>query len=185
MSFQWATRAGVARHLRPCSALARPTRVISMQNQLRRVCLPTNFQFTGPRASPLSALICQQSHSFATTAESRGKKASSGKRKKSTSTKPKPKKKKVLTEEQKAKKEQKQRREKIKALKVTALEPPKKLATSAWSLAFGSKFHEVRTESQQPKDTLREAANIIKAMSPEEYEVCPCKPFCISTKRPC
>lgn len=177
MSLQWATRVSVVRHLRLGNALARPTRVISMQNQLRRVCLPTKTQFTRPSASSLSALICQQSHSFATTAETpkakRGRKPGSGKRKKSTSAKPK-KKKKVLTEEQKARKEQRERRAKIKALKVTALEPPKKLATSAWSLAFASKFHEVRTESQPPKDTLREAAAVIKAMSPEEYEVCAC-----------
>lgn len=178
MSLQWAARVGVVRHLRLGNALARPTRVISMQNQLRRVCLPTKSQFTRPSVSHLSALVCQQSHSFATTAETsnakRGRKPGSSKRKKSTSAKPKPKKKKkVLTEDQKARKEQRERRAKIKALKATALEPPKKLATSAWSLAFASKFHEVRSESQQPKDTLREAATVIKAMSPDEYEVCP------------
>lgn len=179
MSFQWATRAGVVRHLRLGNALARPTRVISMQNQLRRVCLPTKSQLTRPHVSSLSAFVCQQSHSFATTTESpkakRGRKPASGKRKKS-SAKPKPKKKKkVLTEDQKARKEQRERREKIKALKATALEPPKKLATSAWPLAFASKFHEVRTESQSPNDTLKEVAAVIKAMSPDEYEVCPCE----------
>lgn len=175
MSLQWATRAGVLRHLRLSNVLARPTRVISMQNQLRRVCLPTNAQFTTPSVTPLSVLACQQSRTFATTTETpkakRGRKRGSGKLKKSKTTKPK--KKKVLTEDQKARKEQRERRAKIKELKVTALELPKKLATSAWSLAFASKFHEVRTESQSPKDTLREAATVIKAMSPEEYEVCP------------
>lgn len=179
MTLQRVTRTGVVRHLYLGNALAPRARVISMQNQLRRVCLPTKFQFTRPHASSLSAIVCQQSRSFTTPAESpitkRGRKPSSGKRKKSTSAKPKPKKKKVLTEDQKARKEQRQRREKIKALKATALEPPKKLATSPWSLAFASKFHEVRTESQKPSDTLKEAAAVIKAMSPEEYEVSTCK----------
>lgn len=172
MSLQWATRAGVLRHLRLSDVLARPTRVISMQNQLRRVCLPTKSQFTAPNVTRLSALVCQQSRTFATSTENPNVKRNSSKRKKSKTTKPK-KKTKALTEDQKARKEQRERRAKIKELKVTALELPKKLATSAWSLAFASKFHEVRTESQQPKDTLREAANVIKAMNPSEYEVCP------------
>lgn len=178
MSLQWATRAGVLRHLRLGNAFSRPTRVISMQNQLRSVCLVPKPSLTKPHAGSLSALVSQQSQSFATTADApkakRGRKPGSSKRKSTSAAKPtSKKKKKPLTENQKAAKEKRERRAKINTLKATALDPPKKLPTRPWQIALAARFHEVKQQFQSPTDTLKEVVSILKTMSPEEFEVCP------------
>lgn len=175
MTLQWATRAGVLRHLRLGNALVRPTRVISVQNQLRRVCLAAKPRLATPQTCSVSFLISQQTRFFATASErpkaKRSSKASSSTRKTSSSAKPT--KKKKLTEKQKEAKALRERRAHIKELKQTALVAPKKLAQSAWQLAIASKFADIRTQHSSSQDAFKETTNVVKSLSADEYEVCP------------
>lgn len=177
MTLQWATRAGVLRHLRLGNALVRPTRVISVQNQLRRVCLAAKPRSATPQTCSVSFLISQQSRSLATATErpkaKRSSKASSGNGKTSSSAKPTKKKKKVLTEKQKEAKALRERRAQIKELKQTALVAPKKLAQSAWQLAIAAKFADIRSQYSSSQEAFKEATTVVKSLGADEYEVCP------------
>lgn len=159
MSFQWATRAGALRHLRLGSVVTRPTRVISMQNQLRRVCLAAKSRLTKPRVGPLSMIVSQQSHYFATSTKSSGKRG----------RKPK----KELTERQKAAKAKRDRRAKVKELKAAALEPPKKLPTTGWQIGMATLVPELKSRFANPKETMKGVVNMMKSMTPDELQVRP------------
>ncbi|KAJ5370358.1 uncharacterized protein N7496_006450 [Penicillium cataractarum] len=160
MSLQRVARANVLQHLRLGDASSHQTRVIGVQNQLRRLSLATNSRFSTPLAGSPSAVKSQQSQSFATEAT----KTDSAKKstKKSTTKEPKAEKKKtkrVLTEKQKEAKEKKESRELIKQLKETALQPPKKLPQVARSIAIQHKIKELREQSSSmtPVEIFKEA----------------------------
>ncbi|CEJ59018.1 hypothetical protein PMG11_07655 [Penicillium brasilianum] len=166
MSLQRVARANVLRHLRLGDASSHQTRVIAVQNQLRRLSLATNPRFSTPLAGSPSAVKAQQSQTFATDAT----KSDSAKKstKKSSTKEPKAEKKKptrALTEEQKEKKEKKESRELVKRLKETALQPPKKLPQVARSIAIQSKIKEVREQSslRKPAEVLKEAVSQVQS----------------------
>ncbi|KAJ5630780.1 uncharacterized protein N7484_010880 [Penicillium longicatenatum] len=169
MSLQWVSRAGVLRHLHLGDAMARPSRVTGLQNQLRRLCLSSQSRLT-PQVGALSTIISQQSHSYATDASrpkpKKSTKATDGTRKKSTT----PKKKRELTEKQKEAKEKKKQRDHIKQLKETALEPPKKLIAAGNRLAFQSKFSELRPQYSTIKEAFGAASTAVKEMAANETE---------------
>lgn len=184
MSFQWASRTGVLRHLRLGNAFSRPTRVISAQNQLRRVCLATKPQLRIPSTGFKSALLSQQSHGFATTAESaKGspkKKGSSTKSKSAKSKKPKAKKPgrkpaKKPSEKTLARRQADKQRAEVKALKTAALKEPKALNDRSWPLAVAAKMTELKGQFPAQKDLFVEASKAAKNMTPEELAVCPVK----------
>jgi outer membrane translocation and assembly module TamA len=171
MSLQRVARANVLRHLRLGDALSHQTRVIGVQNQLRRLSLATNSRFSTPLAGSFSL----QSRSFATeTADSTSPKKST---KKSTTKKPKAEKKKpkrALTEKQKEAKEKKESRELVKQLKETALQPPKKLAATARSIATQHKLKEVREQnpSRPQAEIFKEAVELVNSGRLAEADVC-------------
>ncbi|KAJ5546772.1 hypothetical protein N7494_004357 [Penicillium frequentans] len=169
MSLQWVSRAGVLRHLHLGDAMARPSRVTGIQNQLRRLCLSSQPRLT-PLVGALSTITSQQSHSYATDASrpkpKKSTKATAGTRKKSTA----PKKKRELTEKQKEAKEKKKQRDHIKQLKETALETPKKLIAAGHRLAFQSKFSELRPQHSDIKETFSAASTAVKDMTADESE---------------
>ncbi|KAJ5777448.1 hypothetical protein N7520_000694 [Penicillium odoratum] len=173
MSLQWATRAGVLRHLHLDHAMARPGRVTGLQNQLRHLSLSSQPRLT-PRVGVLSAITSQQSHSYATDASrptpKKATKATDGTRKKSTA----PTKKRELTEKQKEKlkedKEKKKQRDHINALKETALEPPKKLTVSAHLVALQSKLAELKSQYPTQKEAFGAASSAVKDIPAHEYE---------------
>ncbi|GLI73390.1 hypothetical protein PoHVEF18_001607 [Penicillium ochrochloron] len=163
MSLQRVARANVLRNLRLGDVLSHQTRVIGVQNQLRRLSLATNSRFSTPLAGFIPAVNAQQSRSFATeTADS--KKST----KKSTTKKPKAEKKKPkrgLTEKQKEAKEKKESRELVKQLKETALQPPKKLAQTARTIATQAKLKEVREQnpSRPQAEIFKEAVELVNS----------------------
>ncbi|KAJ6006336.1 hypothetical protein N7451_004280 [Penicillium sp. IBT 35674x] len=169
MSLQWVSRAGVLRHLHLGDAMARPSRVTGLQNQLRRLCLSSQPRLT-PQVGALSTITSQQSHSYATDASrpkpKKSTKAADGTRKKSTA----PKKKRELTEKQKEAKEKKKQRDHIKQLKETALETPKKLIAAGHRLAFQAKFSELRPQHSTIKETFGAASTAVKEMTADESE---------------
>ncbi|OQD77657.1 hypothetical protein PENDEC_c002G02720 [Penicillium decumbens] len=175
MSLRWATRAGPLRPLRLGVAFSRPTSVIAVQNQLRRVCLATKPRLAIPQAGSLSAPTSQRSRSFTTATATdgetpkakRGPKPGSGKKpKKAKAKKPK----KRLTEKQKAAKETRDRRAQIKELKAIALVPPKKLTASAWPLAVKEQFQGVKSEPGTTVEKFSEAIARVKGLSQDEYK---------------
>jgi len=176
MSLRWATRAGPLRPLRLGVAFSRPTSVIAVQNQLRRVCLATKPRLAIPQAGSLSAPTSQRSRSFTTATATdgetpkakRGPKPGSGKKpKKAKAKKPK----KRLTEKQKAAKATRDRRAQIKELKAIALVPPKKLTASAWPLAVKEQFQGVKSEPGTTVEKFSEAIARVKGLSQDEYKV--------------
>jgi hypothetical protein len=180
MSLQRVARANVLRHLRLGDALSHQTRVIGVQNQLRRLSLATNSRFSTPLAGSLSAVNSQQSRSFATeTTDSTSPKKST---KKSTTKKPKAEKKKPkrgLTEKQKEAKEKKENRELIKQLKETALQPPKKLAQTSRAIATQYKLKEVREQNplRPQAEIFKEAVELVVSQRLAEADVCQSKYF--------
>lgn len=174
MSLQRVARANVLRHLRLGDASSHQTRVIGVQNQLRRLSLATNPRFSTPLAGSPSAMKPQQSQSFATDAT----KSDSAKKstKKSTTKEPKAEKKKtkrVLTEKQKEAKEKKESRELVKQLKETALQPPKKLPQVARSIAIQHKIKELREQSSSttPVEIFKEAVSQVYSQRLNEADV--------------
>ncbi|KAJ5660040.1 hypothetical protein N7507_006491 [Penicillium longicatenatum] len=169
MSLQWVSRAGMLRHLHLGDAMARPSRVTGLQNQLRRLCLSSQSRLT-PQVGALSTFTSQQSHSYATDASrpkpKKSTKVTDGTRKKSTT----PKKKRQLTEKQKEAKEKKKQRDHIRQLKETALEPPKKLIAAGNRLAFQSKFSELRPQYSTIKEAFGAASTAVKEMAANETE---------------
>lgn len=168
MSLQWVSRAGVLRHLHLGDAMARPSRVTGLQNQLRRLCLSSQPRLT-PLVGALSTITSQQSHSYATDASrpkpKKSTKATAGTPKKTTAPK------KKLTEKQKEAKEKKKQRDHIKQLKETALETPKKLIAAGHRLAFQAKFSELRPQHSEIKETFSAASTAVKDMTADESEV--------------
>lgn len=155
-----------------------------MQNQLRRVCLAAKPRLTEPRVGPLSIFVSQQSHHFATSTESsgkRGRKSESGERKSASASKPK-KKKKALTESQRVAKEARERRAKVSELKATALEQPKKLPATPWQVGMASLFPEVKPRFSKSTDAMRGVVDIIKSMSPDQFQVSPQMGSCTSVE---
>jgi hypothetical protein len=141
----------------------RPTGVTSMQNQLRRLCLSTSSTEARPKlqvALPIRSLV--SSKSFA-TAPSDVK----------TTKKPKVKKaKKPLTEEQLARKKLKEDRAQIKQLKLTALQPPKKLPYSFYTLALQAKLPELKGQYPTMGEAFKQAPALIKTIEGYEKQVC-------------
>lgn len=178
MSLQWATRAGPLRHLRLSAVFSRPTRVIAVQNQLRRVCLAAKPRLVTPQTGSLSA-ISQQSRSLATAIETETPKAKRGRKPGSTTKAKSPKKKAVkakkpkvkkrLTEKQKVAKAARERREQIKDLKGIALVPPKKLTASAWPLAVKEQVAELKSGSGTSTEKFSEAISRAKNLTSDEY----------------
>jgi hypothetical protein len=172
MSLQRVARANVLRNLRLGDVLSHQTRVIGVQNQLRRLSLATNSRFSTPLAGSIPAVNAQQSRSFATeTADSKQS------TKKSTTKKPKAEKKKPkrgLTEKQKEAKEKKESRELVKQLKETALQPPKKLAQTARTIATQAKLKEVREQnpSRPQAEIFKEAVELVNSQRLAEADVC-------------
>lgn len=183
MSLQWAARAGPLRHLRLSAVFSRPTRVIAVQNQLRRVCLAAKPRLATPQTGSLSALISQQSRSLATATETETPKAKRGRKPGSTTKAKTPKKKAVkakkpkvkkrLTEKQKVAKAARERREQIKELKGIALVPPKKLTASAWPLAVREQVAELKSGSGTSIEKFSEAISRAKSLTSDEYNVRP------------
>lgn len=101
---------------------------------------------------------------------------------KKTTTKPKPKskakakpkpkpKRKVLTEKQKEAKKAKEFREKVKELKATALEPPKRLPEQPWTVTFQGVYPEAAKNNEKGVPSFRAAVELAKSISPEQKEV--------------
>ncbi|KAJ5494479.1 High mobility group superfamily, partial [Penicillium fimorum] len=126
-------------------ALPRRTGVIDLQNQLGRVCLEANSGLTRPQALPISSIQSLfQSHSFATA--STPPKAKSSKKADSAP------KKRVLSEKQQEVQNRKKHNTHIKELKATGLvQRPKRLPTSAYTLAVCEKLREIKGEYKQPE----------------------------------
>ncbi|KAJ9204112.1 transcriptional regulator family: HMG [Paecilomyces variotii] len=159
------------------------TRVSLVPRHVRRVSLAVNDLSlkqatpTGPVRSVLSQI---QATSYATagrpkahTGRAKASTGSSGSKKtgkKSTSSK----KKELTPEEKEAKKEAqkaKALKEEIKQLKITALEPPKKLPQSAYTVAFQEKMVSgPKEEGKPPAQHFKEVANAVKELPSYELE---------------
>ncbi|KAJ5827419.1 High mobility group superfamily, partial [Penicillium robsamsonii] len=126
--------------------LPRRTSVIDLQNQFGRVCLAANSGLARPQVQPISSIQSLfQSHSFATA--STPPKAKSSKKADSE-----PKKKRVLSEKQQEVQNRKKHNTHIKELKATGLvQRPKRLPTSAYTLAVCEKLREIKGEYKQPE----------------------------------
>ncbi|KAL2011666.1 hypothetical protein VTN00DRAFT_4384 [Thermoascus crustaceus] len=114
----------------------------------------------------------------ATTKATKKRSASSATTKKASKTK-KPEKteakkpeKKELTEEQKEARKAKELKQKIKELKAMALEPPKRLSSTAHSLALTDMLAKLRGkgEGKAPQELFKEATAAVKTLSPDELE---------------
>lgn len=166
MSLQTVARGGILRMHR--GVIPRPTGVTSMQNQLRRLCLSTSSTQARPKLQavlPMRSLL--QSKSFATAPN--GEKTT----KKPNAKKPKAKKaKKPLTEEQLARKKLKEDRAQIKQLKLTALQPPKKLPYSFYTLALQAKLPELKGQYPTMGEAFKQAPALIKTIEGYEKQVC-------------
>ncbi|KAL4868348.1 hypothetical protein BDV12DRAFT_197391 [Aspergillus spectabilis] len=186
-------RGGILRILPVNGAFARPVRVLSSQQYIKRISvarrpLPT----LATPVSPLSSSILRNlvrgyatrgRPPKATTTPASTKRASITLRK-SAAKKP-AKKKKELTEEQKEKKQErkekkrereKEKQKKVKArqllkdLKVAALEPPKRLPVSPWALAVAHKVPEAQKVAEKPTDVFKVAMEAARKMSAEERQ---------------
>ncbi|KAJ5740768.1 hypothetical protein N7493_000640 [Penicillium malachiteum] len=172
MASQLAGRAGILRHLNLGDVLSRPSRVISVQNQLRQLSLSSAPRLTTSRVGVLATITTQQSNGFATqTTSPKTKKATDGKRKSTAAkkeTKPKPKR--ELTEKQKEAKAKKAERDSIKQLKETALQAPKKLSQRAHTLALQAKLPEVRDRNKSQNENFAATVKFVKQMPSYEFE---------------
>ncbi|KAJ5086453.1 hypothetical protein NUU61_007760 [Penicillium alfredii] len=178
MPWQYATRRAI-RPLRLGVALARHSRVVGVQNQLRRIAVATSPRLMTPCSGYRSAIKFQQSHTYATTStpkSNRSTKSKPAKKSKKTAKKPvkKPAKKRVLTEKQLEKKKQQEHRQRIKELKEASLTPPAKLPQSAYIVALTSKLTELRSEvpsePRKPSDYFSAAAGLVRSMNSAELE---------------
>lgn len=99
------------------------------------------------------------------------KTASKPKSKAKAKPKPKPKpKRKVLTEKQKEAKKAKEFREKVKELKATALESPKRLPEQPWTVTFQGVYPEAAKNNEKGVPSFRAAVELAKSISPEQKE---------------
>ncbi|OQE38041.1 hypothetical protein PENCOP_c009G04728 [Penicillium coprophilum] len=151
MSWQSAARGGFLRTLHRGAVPGR-TGVIDLQNQLGRVCLAVNSGLARPQfQSPISIQSLFQSNSFATSSTppkaTKTPKAKSAKKADSE-----PKKKRVLSEKQQEVQNRKKHNAHIKELKAVGLvQRPKRLPTSAYTLAVCEKLREIKGEYKQPE----------------------------------
>ncbi|OGM44068.1 HMG box protein [Aspergillus bombycis] len=192
MPLNLARRGGATlRNLHLSDAFSRPIRVAVSQSHIRRISLITRGKTLRPisRALPSTSVLSQRLlKTYTTTSDSKSEKKTPTKttkggtgtkktkktKKSSTKPKPKPKPRKQLTEEQKeAKKEAKKARElkdHIKALKVTALEVPKKLPDRVANLIIVQKLQETLKTHKSPQEAFKAASELGKTISEEERE---------------
>lgn len=181
MSLQRVARVGV-RQLRLADGLGRPGRVVGIESQLRQLTLSTQPRQLIQPVGASSSILFQHSRLFSTQgaclSDSTSKTPARPRRKTKSNKQRKPKAraptKKVLTEKQKENKAKQQQREHIKALKETALQPPKKLSVKPNNLAF----MELHPANKQTTSSVTEAfvktVNQVKELPRHEYEVGPC-----------
>lgn len=170
MTWQSAARGGFLRTLHR-GALPPRTGVNDLQNQLSRICLTVNSGSMRPQAQPVSSIRSLfQSNSFATA--STPPKATKTPKAKSTKKAGIKAKKPHLTEAQQENRKIKQLRAQIRELKATALiRPPKKLPTSAYSLALSEKLRAIK--GQYPvKEAFMIGVEHSTSLNPQDEEVC-------------
>lgn len=190
--------AGAFQPLHLAKVLSRP-RVAFIHSYARRISPATNGLISNPATNGIFPVVVRAGsliNSYATTA-GRGR-SKAGAQKKTTKSsksdekaapkkkaaktttkpqskakpKPKPKpKKKVLTEKQKEAKKAKEFREKVKELKATALEPPKRLPEQPWTVTFQSVYPEAAKNNEKGVPSFRAAVELAKSISPEQKEV--------------
>lgn len=190
--------AGAFRPLHLAKVLSRP-RVAFIHSHARHISPATNGLLSNPATNgilPVGVRAGNLINSYATTA-SRGrskagaqkkttkstktdktdkktapKKKAAKKTTTTTTTKPKPKpKRKVLTEKQKEAKKAKEFREKVKELKATALEAPKRLPEQPWTVTFQGVYPEAAKNNEKGVPSFRAAVELAKSISPEQKEV--------------
>ncbi|EAW07831.1 HMG-box domain-containing protein [Aspergillus clavatus NRRL 1] len=173
---------GILRYLHRSDALARPTRMINTNGHVRRICLPISRYSINPvtkTTRPEGILSRTWSRSFATANDAdedvkptKSKKTTKTKksRSKKAKSKAKPKTRRTLTEKQKEAKKAKESRETLKQLKLTALEPPKKLPEFAWNLAVTMKIAEAKAKGLKGKEAFKEATQMAKSIGFDENE---------------
>ena len=165
MTWQSAARGGFLHTLRRG---APRTGVSDLQHQLSRASLTANPGAMRPQAQPLTTIHSLfQSNSFATASTaSKTPKAKSSKKADTKAKKP------PLTEEQQENRRIKQLRAHIRELKATALlHPPKRLPTSAYTLALAEKLREIK--GQYPvKEAFLIGVKHSTSLNPQDEEVC-------------
>lgn len=168
MTCQSAARGGFLRTLH-FSALPRPTGVIGLQSQLRRICPVPNSGLGRSQLPAISSIqLLSQSKSFATASTVPGTTKAPRTKKSSEKTAKKP-----LTDKQKEQKKAQQHKAQIDQLKVTALAPPKKLASNFFALALAEQLGGMKDTSQyKPGEAFKIAAAQAKSLSAKEEEVC-------------
>lgn len=168
MSWQSAARGGFLRTLHR-GALPPRTGVSDLQNQLGRVCLTANSGLARPQLQSISSVQSLfQSNSFATASTPlKASKTPKAKSSKKADGEAKP-----LSEEQQGIRKIKQLRAHIKELKATALtRRPKKLPTSAYSLALSEKLREIKG-LYPAKEAFLIGVEHATSLGPQDEEVC-------------
>lgn len=168
MALQLANRAGALRRLHLGDI---PSRVFTVQNQLRQLSLSSQPRLITPKAGVLSTTISQNA-TFATQATKPKKPKTTTKATKKPKT-TKTTKKRELTDKQKEAKALREERDLKKKLKETALTTPKKLPATAYQLAIQSTMAEARAASGGAKQTeaFQKAVQLTKAIPSYEMSV--------------
>ncbi|KAA8652137.1 hypothetical protein EYZ11_012792 [Aspergillus tanneri] len=174
MPFNVAPGRAVLRNLR-LNAFSRPMHAPLAHSQVRRVCLATHRGTLKPFSTTVlssSPLFRQQVNAYSTASDSSKKKTASkaGKASKKTTGKKKATKPKELSEKQKLTQERREFKKTIEALKITALEPPKRLVENLWNLAVQTKLSETKGEYKSGKEIFKAATDLAKNISQEEKE---------------
>ncbi|KAJ5301981.1 hypothetical protein PENANT_c057G03711 [Penicillium antarcticum] len=168
MAWQSAARGALLRPLH-FGASTRPNALIGVQNQLRHLSLAASGRQARPQLQNIPATqSLLQSNSFATDASPKAKtkvktkaKSDSAKTAKSSSNKKKP-----MTEKQKEAKKLRAHKDHIKQLKEAALEFPKRLNESWYTLALVDKINEIKGE-YKATEALKMASQMIKPVPNE------------------
>ncbi|KKK16342.1 hypothetical protein P175DRAFT_0473594 [Aspergillus ochraceoroseus IBT 24754] len=166
-------RGGFFRHLHVKDAFTRPVRVIASQSHIRRVSFVVHRPFSRasiiPNAPRSSLIVSNLIRTYATAGRP---KVSTGAKTTKTKQKAAPKKKvkKELTEAQKEKKKAKDFNKLVRELKKTALQPPKKLPSTPWTLAVTSKIPEAQQTTKTPGEAFKKATELAQTISAEERE---------------
>lgn len=165
MAFQLANRAGALRRLHLGDI---PSRVFTVQNQLRQLSLSSQPRLTTPKAGLLPTSISQNA-TFATQAAKPKKPKTTTKATKKPKTTKKPR---ELTEKQKEAKAQREERDLKKKLKETALTAPKKLPSTSYLLAIQSVMAEARAAgATKQTEAFQRAVQLAKALPSYEMSV--------------
>lgn len=204
-------QAGVLRHPHLGTALARSSRVYAVQNQLRQLSLAAKPRFSIRSADGLSRATFQQVRFATDAADGEKKVTKAQARQEETERKRKERasrKEEELTEklrkaeervesrkvkaeqrEQKQEKEnkkreqqkRKKRRDELQELKKAALQRPKYLPQSWYSVAVALKSSELSKSDFPGQDFFTVVHAAVKSFTPEEIEVCePLRSICIS-----